>query len=224
MLEIDSVTISFGTKTILAGCYLGCKPGEVVGLLGRNGSGKSTLLKIIFGSLKAHFMHLRVDDKTVNCGFKSGKIGYLPQQSFMPPFYTVKRLLSQVSKELLTENIRAYLDKITEARLNNLSGGELKFLECLWVLSLPATYLLLDEPFSGISPLQIELLQEAIKIAAIKKGIILTDHLYHALMEISQEIVLLHNNAIYSIKEEDDLIRYNYLPDYLLSNTADDLK
>lgn len=224
MLEVDSVSIRFGNKSILAGCYLSCKPGEIIGLLGRNGSGKSTLLKIIFGSVKPDFMHLRVDDKITYCGFKSGKIGYLPQQSFMPPFYTVERLTSHVAQELLSERIKTYLNNIPETRLNNLSGGELKFLECLWVLSLPSEYLLLDEPFSGISPFQIELLQEAIKIAAKTKGIVLTDHLYRPLIEISNRIVLLHNKAIYPINEEDDLIRYNYLPDYLLSNTADDLK
>ena len=86
MLEIDSVTLNFGNRSILSGCYLNSKSGEVVGLLGRNGSGKSSLLKIIFGSLKADFMHLRIDGKIISRGFTGKNIGYLPQQGFLPLF------------------------------------------------------------------------------------------------------------------------------------------
>lgn len=70
MLEIDSVELDFWGKSILAGCYINCKPGEIVGLLGRNGSGKSCLLKIIFGSLNANFKHLRIDGKLIKEGLE----------------------------------------------------------------------------------------------------------------------------------------------------------
>ena len=89
MLEIDSVTFSYGNRSILSGCYLSCQPGEIVGLLGRNGSGKSTLLKIIFGSLKADVIHLRINHIRVKSGFSKRNIAYLPQESFLPPFYKV---------------------------------------------------------------------------------------------------------------------------------------
>lgn len=212
MLEIDSVTFGYGNRSILSGCYLSCQPGEIVGLLGRNGSGKSTLLKIIFGSLKADFMHLRINHIRVKSGFSKRNIAYLPQESFLPPFYKVCVLIKEISPKLVTDEIGDYLSKISETEYRNLSGGEQKFLECLWVLSQPGSYALLDEPFSGISPLQIELLQQSIRTSAQTKGIILTDHLYQPLLSISNRIILLHNNAIYSIKEESDLILYNYLP------------
>ena len=121
-------------------------------------------------------------------------------------------LIKEISPKLVTDEIGDYLSKISETEYRNLSGGEQKFLECLWVLSQPGSYALLDEPFSGISPLQIELLQQSIRTSAQTKGIILTDHLYQPLLSISNRIILLHNNAIYSIKEESDLILYNYLP------------
>ena len=215
MLEIDSITKDFGLRNILSGCYLNCRKGEVVGLLGRNGSGKSTLLKIIFGSVKANFMHLRIDGEIIGRGNTSKKIAYLPQQSFFPPFFKVGQLLYEVSPQLLSKPILLYLNKINTNTVNSLSGGELKFLECLWILSRPVPYVLLDEPFSGISPLQIELIQEAISLSSDSKGIILTDHLYRPLLEISTRIVLLHNKSNYAIEDESDLIRFQYIPDYL---------
>jgi ABC-type sugar transport system ATPase subunit len=62
-LSIDSVNQSFAEREVLSSVYLNCKIGEVVGLLGRNGSGKSTLLKIIFGSVKANFKYLNINNK-----------------------------------------------------------------------------------------------------------------------------------------------------------------
>lgn len=214
MLETDSVTLSFSGKSILAGCYIHCKAGEIVGLLGRNGSGKSCLLKIIFGSLKADFKHQRIDAKIIERGFNACNIAYLPQDGFFPPFLKVREILHTVTsnRDLILRN--ETINKMMGLKIRELSGGELRMLECIWILNHRATYILLDEPFSGVSPLQIEFLQQLIKEAGKAKGIILTDHIYHPLMQVSDRIVLLHNNAVYNINDESDLIRYNYLPNY----------
>ena len=83
-LFIDSVTHKFNQQTILNGVFINCKIGEVVGLLGRNGSGKSTLLKIIFGSTAADFKFLKINEKIIDKGYRSGEISYLPQDNFVP--------------------------------------------------------------------------------------------------------------------------------------------
>lgn len=215
MLEIDSVTLSFGNKDVLSGCYVSCRPGEVTGLLGRNGCGKSSLLKIIFGSLKAGFMHLRIDGKIIKRAFKGRDVAYLPQNNFMPSFLTVKQVLKDCDTDVITGGVSEWLQKVAGNRLNSLSGGELRFLECLWTLSRPATYVLLDEPFSEIAPLQIEILQQLIRLKSTTKGIILTDHFYRPLMEVSDRIVLMHNNAVYTIRTEADLVLYQYIPDVM---------
>jgi lipopolysaccharide export system ATP-binding protein len=215
MLFIDSAELSFDGRQILSGCYLQCDKGEVVGLLGRNGSGKSSLLKIIFGTLKASFKHLRIDDVIVKNGFDNNRVVYLPQDNFLPPFITMKKLLGSLSSEILAclddvEFIKESMDK----NIGQLSGGMQRFVEAIWLLGQKADYILLDEPFSGLAPIHIELLQKIIRELGQKKGIILTDHLYRPLLEISSRVVLLHNNSVYPIKTEDDLIRYNYIPDY----------
>lgn len=214
MLEIDSVELSFWGKTILSGCYLHCKSGEVFGLLGRNGSGKSSLLKIIFGSLRADFKHLRIENKIIQSGFLTGKVAYLPQQHFMLPFLKVSEIYQSFSpfikEQLLMEDP---LNIELNGRLNELSNGQQRFLECLWILSKPAEYILLDEPFSAIAPIQIEFLQKIIMQTGKTKAIVLTDHIYRPLLEVSNRVILLHNNAVYNIESDDDLIRYNYIPD-----------
>lgn len=213
MLEIDSVCLSFWGRHILSGCYLNCKPGEVLGLLGRNGSGKSSLLKIIFGSLTADFKHLRLEDKIINKGYLTGQLAYLPQQHFMLPFLSVAEIYKTFTPFI---NKRLIADQLVlanqEGTLQGLSNGQLRFLECLWILSQPACYILLDEPFSAIAPVQIEFLQQIIIETGKTKAIILTDHIYRPLLSVSSRVVLLFNNAVYNINSEEDLIRYNYIP------------
>lgn len=214
MLEIDSVSLSFWGRSVLSGCYLHCKAGEVVGLLGRNGSGKSSLLKIIFGALKADFKHLRLNGRIIQKGYTTGQIAYLPQQHFMLPFLRVSEVfevLSPFIKDCLLAEDYLTVDK--KKRINELSNGQQRFLECLWILSQPAGFILLDEPFSAIAPIQIEFLQQMIAEAGKHKGIVLTDHIYRPLISVSSRVVLLHNNVVYNIASDDDLIRYNYIPD-----------
>lgn len=139
----------------------------------------------------------------------------MPQEKFFPPFIKVKEILHEISfnRDFIFEN--ETVNRVLNQQVRDLSGGELRFIECLWILNHPAAYILLDEPFSGLSPMQIEFLQEIIRQVGKIKGIILTDHVYRPLLEVSSRVVLLHNNAVYNIKEESDLIRYNYIPDYL---------
>lgn len=213
MLEIDSVSLSFWGRQVLSGCYLNCKPGEVLGLLGRNGCGKSSLLKIIFGSLKADFKHLRINGKIISKGYLTGQIAYLPQQHFMLPFHKVSEIV-EVFSPLIKQHLLAeeHLNIDLGKRLDELSNGQQRFLECLWILSRPVDYILLDEPFSAIAPIQVEFLQKIIIETGRYKAIVLTDHMYRPLLAVSTRVVLLNNNAVYNIYGDDDLIRYNYLP------------
>lgn len=214
MLVIDSVSVSFLGRNVLSGCYLHCSPNEVVGLLGRNGSGKSTLLKVIFGSQQPDFKHLRIDERIICQAYAEGKVAYLPQQPFLLPFMKVREALSALPARTLEEllDLGDFHSKI-DNNLGTLSQGEQRIVECLWALHRPADYILLDEPFSAIAPLFIEFLQSVIRKQAATKGIILTDHLYRPLLQVADRIVLLHNNAIYSIKDPGDLVQYNYLPE-----------
>jgi len=130
-LSIDSVNQSFVDHEVLSSVYLNCKIGEVVGLLGRNGSGKSTLLKIIFGSVKANFKYLSINNKKYDRGYLSKKLSYLPQDNFIPNQITVSQAINTFCKKQRTELKQIdFVINHLKAKFYNLSGGERRFMEC----------------------------------------------------------------------------------------------
>jgi len=214
-LFIDSVNRSFADREVLSSVYLNCEVGEVVGLLGRNGSGKSTLLKIIFGSVKANFKYLNINNRVYNKGYLSKSLSYLPQDNFIPDQINVSQAI-----DIFCKKHRAVLHQIEfvknhlNSKFYNLSGGERRFLECLLMIYSNTEYALLDEPFSQLSPLWVEELKNHINDAKAYKGFIITDHYYKSILDVSDRIVLLHNRCNYTIRNEADLILHGYLPGF----------
>lgn len=215
-LEVDSIRKSFGDKQVLTDIALTCQPGDIIGLLGRNGTGKSTLLKIIFGSLFTDHKFIRINDKILNQPFKSkSKIAFLPQENFLPKNITVKKAIDIYSrggdqKGFLDDEV---LSKVTGTKIGNLSGGESRYLEVKLLLNLDSIYVLLDEPFNGISPLHVELIKSMILNKASQKGIILTDHDYRNVLDVANKIYLLFDGGLKSVKSRQDLIDWGYVPE-----------
>ncbi len=210
---IDSAQHSFGERKILNNVYLKCCVGEVVGVLGRNGCGKSTLLKIIFGTIKPHYKHLRIDDKIAQRGFLSGKIAYLSQSFFIPHYLklaTVIKLYTNKYQHLLLELpiFNAHLNE----RIDNLSGGNRRLAEALLIIYSDAKYVLLDEPFSQLSPLLIEEIKTNINAMLSYKGFVITDHYYQHVLNYASRTILLHNGCNYNINNLEDLQLHGYLP------------
>lgn len=214
-LSIDSVNQSFADREVLSSVYLNCKIGEVVGLLGRNGSGKSTLLKIIFGSLKANFKYLNINNIVYEKGYLSKNLSYLPQDNFIPKQITVMQAIHTFCKIKQTDLKQIeFVDNHLNAKFYDLSGGERRFIECLLMVYSDVQYVLLDEPFSQLSPLWIEELKKHINKLKADRGFIITDHYYKSILDVSDRIVLLHNQCNYTINNEEDLVTYGYLPGF----------
>lgn len=216
-LHADSILKSYDSRVILSDIYLGCRTGEIVGLLGRNGSGKSTLLKIIFGSLKADNRFVRVDDQVLSGVSDSHRhIKYIPQDDFLPRHIKIKRLIELFcpsGKEELIEAhplVRQYLNR----RSRELSGGERRIVEILLSIYSDSQFILIDEPFNGISPKQVEQIKALIKRESANKGFIITDHSYRNILEIADRVVLIHDGAMRQIKEPSDLVKWGYVPQF----------
>jgi len=216
LLEVDSIRKAFGDKQVLTDIALKCQPGDIIGLLGRNGSGKSTLLKIIFGTLFTDYKFIRINDEILDQPFKTKNIiSYLNQDNFLPKNITVKQVVEIYSDDLDQKGFLEdeVLTKVLGTKIRNLSGGESRYLEVKLILTLDSLFVLLDEPFNGISPLHIEIVKNMIIDKSVKKGIILTDHDYRNVLDVANKYYLLFDGGLKPIKTKQDLIDWGYVPD-----------
>lgn len=219
ILEIDSIQKKFDYKSVLSDVYLKCETGEIIGLLGRNGSGKSTLLKIIFGILDADFKFVRIDgvikNKTSDL-FK--EISYLSQEDFIPNSFSVKRAIQlSIDKDKIADFYQDdFINSLKDKKINHLSGGELRYLEIKLILSNSSKFVLLDEPYNGLSPIMIDKINQLIIENSSKKGIIITDHNYENVIKISSKLILIKEGKTFHLKDKNELIDRGYLREGLI--------
>jgi len=212
-LKVDSVELEFDGRKILQDVYLSCKQGEIIGLLGRNGCGKSSLLKIIFGLLTPGYKYVAINDEFIHHGYLKSRMAYLPQHNYLPKGIKIKALASMLIEPLFWDEFSAHpvFIKCGEKVIGELSGGEQRMLETLMVIYNRADFILLDEPFTHISPVQIEDFKPILKRCAQRKGIIITDHQYYNVLDVSDRIILLNNGSTKHITHVDELAVYGYI-------------
>jgi ABC-type multidrug transport system ATPase subunit len=216
LLEVDSVICSINGKHLLTDVSLQCRQGEIIGILGRNGSGKSTLLKIIFGTQRAENSWIRINAKVYSQPFKAGNlISYLPQFNYLPTSISIRKTISiflpdRKQREALFHD--AHVQKHLHKKVGQLSGGELRYLQILLLLHLNTPFLLLDEPFSGIEPLYRDEIKKLLISHKKDKGIMITDHDYKNIIDVSDSLKLIANGVCNHIKEVRQLERWNYIP------------
>ena len=215
ILEIDSVFKSYNNQNLLSDVYLKCQTNEIIGLLGRNGSGKSTLLKIIFGIVSAENKFVRINGIVKSRTSQLLKdVSYLPQENFIPNHLSVQKAIQLAIDKQNLNNF--YEDEIIQAikskNIKHLSGGELRFLEIKIILNNESKFALLDEPFNGLSPLQIEKVIKLIQQNASRKGIIITDHNYQSVLKVATKLNLLKSRKLHVINNNDELLLHGYIP------------
>ncbi|SNV41141.1 Lipopolysaccharide export system ATP-binding protein LptB [Chryseobacterium taklimakanense] len=212
-LQIDSIRKSFGSKTILQDIYLSCKKGQVVGMLGRNGTGKSTIFKIAFGLMKAENSFVRIDKVMQNQFDRKRRLGYLPQNSFLPRNIEIKNLISlfcNTENSFVLEN-HPFVKPFLKSRPRELSGAEQRIIEILLLIFSENEFVMLDEPFHSLSPKVVEEIKKLLKEKKLEKGFIISDHLYQDVMEISDRIYLLSDTSLRQISNTDELKFYKYV-------------
>ncbi|MBK0379090.1 ATP-binding cassette domain-containing protein [Mucilaginibacter segetis] len=212
-LKVDSVALAFNGRNILQSVYLNCRQGEVIGLLGRNGCGKSSLLKIIFGTLNADHKYVSINDEFIHKGYLNNRIAYLPQHNYLPAGVKIEKLARILVDPKLWDDfiqIPVYRNKFNKT-ISSLSGGELRQLETMIIIHSRAEFILLDEPFTHISPIQADEFKPVIRACAKHKGIIVTDHQYHNILDVSDKIILLTDGVTKHLTNHEELITYGYL-------------
>lgn len=210
-LYIDSLSFSRGGKNIITNLYLTCGPNEVVGIVGRNGSGKSTLMNIIFGQTKPDFAFMRCNGVKFEKGYQTKEIVYLPQGGFLPR----ELLLSEALRFLEIDDPDLlelpFIQQNFKNRLSSLSLGMIRFFETLLILHTKHSFSLLDEPFIGLSPIYIDLIKEHIQLVKHRKGILISDHYFRQVMDISDRLYLLKDSRLIQVFSENDLVFGGYL-------------
>lgn len=213
-LQIDSINKSFGDKKILNDIFLSCVKGKITGLVGRNGCGKSTLLKIIFGIEKTENKFILAGDKKINnISDSRDVINYLPQENFLPNNIKIKTLinlfLDKKNRSFLIENI--YIKPLLNKQNQELSGGEKRILEIFLIIHSNAEFILLDEPFNGVSPIIKDYINNYLKEMKSLKGYIITDHDYENVISLADNIVFLKDGYLKEIKHPSELVELGYL-------------
>lgn len=189
---------------------------DILGVFGRNGCGKSTLLKMIFGTQKKGLIEISIDGKTINPSknISEERIAYLPQDSFLPKNIKVRDVIPIYFSEEKKQDIIFYdplIAKLASKKVGELSLGQVRYLEVLLVGNLNHSFLMLDEPFSMIDPLYKVEIKNLLNKLKVEKGIIITDHYYEDVLDITSKNLLIKDGIIMNIESKEDLKQLEYL-------------
>ncbi len=215
MLKLQAVNLSksYRGRKVVDDVSLEIRQGEVVGLLGPNGAGKTTTFYIVVGLARPDFGNVLLDGEDITdlpmyLRARSG-ISYLPQEPSVFRKLTVEENLLAVletlpvSVEQRRDRVEELLAQIGLEGVRNspahvLSGGERRRLEIARSLVLSPSFVLLDEPFSGIDPLTVVDLQKIIAdLSTAGIGVLVTDHNVRETLAVTDRAYIINNGKIF---------------------------
>jgi lipopolysaccharide export system ATP-binding protein len=241
MLKLQAVDLSksYRGRKVVDNVELEIGQGEVVGLLGPNGAGKTTTFYIIVGLARPDSGRVllngeEITDLPMYLRARSG-ISYLPQEpSVFRQLTSEQNLLAVLETLPLTPEqqrdrleellVQMGLETVRQSKAYTLSGGERRRLEIARSLTLQPSFILLDEPFSGIDPLTVKDLQEIIReLSRSGIGVLITDHNVRETLNVTDRAYILRNGKIFRKGRPDELsndpeVRRVYLGDHFRLN------
>jgi lipopolysaccharide export system ATP-binding protein len=241
MLKLQAVDLSksYRGRKVVDDVELEIGQGEVVGLLGPNGAGKTTTFYILVGLARPDSGRVllngdEITDLPMYLRARSG-ISYLPQEpSVFRQLTSEENLLAVLETLPLTPEqqrdrleellMQMGLETVRTSKAYNLSGGERRRLEIARSLTLQPSFILLDEPFSGIDPLTVKDLQEIIRdLAKSGIGVLITDHNVRETLSVTDRAYILKSGKIFRKGRPDELsddpeVRRVYLGDHFRLN------
>ena len=238
-LQAVELSKSYQGRKVVDDVDLEIGQGEVVGLLGPNGAGKTTTFYILVGLARPDSGRVLLDGDDITelpmyLRARSG-ISYLPQEPSVFRQLSVEDNLLAVLETLpLTpeqqrdrlEELLAKmgLEMVRHNRAHTLSGGERRRLEIARSLVLEPTFILLDEPFSGIDPLTVVDIQKIIAdLSAAGIGVLVTDHNVRETLNVTDRAYIIHNGKVFRAGtpgelSDDPEVRRVYLGDHFRLN------
>ena len=206
---VDDVSVEVGTS-------------EIVGLLGPNGAGKSTTFYMIVGSIKPNMGEISYDGQIITKFpmFRRARlgIGYLPQDTSIFQKLTVEENIESVlevmgiDKQMRRRRKTELMDELgishlAKSKAYTLSGGECRRAEIARALAADPSFILLDEPFSGIDPIAVQDIKQIIfHLRERNLGVLVTDHNAAEMLEIVDRAYLITDGKITLAGSPEELI------------------
>jgi lipopolysaccharide export system ATP-binding protein len=212
-LETKEISKAYRGRRVVDDVSVALEQGEVVGLLGPNGAGKTTSFYMIVGLISPDSGQIFLDgqDITQLPMYQRARrgISYLPQEPSVFRKLTVEENLMAILEtqsmrprerrermEQLIEELG--LGKVRRSRGYMLSGGERRRVEIARSLVINPSFLLLDEPFSGIDPIQVLELQRIIfELKRQNIGILVTDHNVRETLMVTDRAYIINNGRLF---------------------------
>ncbi|MCL5069254.1 MAG: ABC transporter ATP-binding protein [Thaumarchaeota archaeon] len=205
-LQVIDITKRFGNLVALRECALEISSEGVFGLIGPNGSGKTTLFNIITGFSRPNSGKIVFDGKNIAGRnpvtiSRSGLVRTFQLSRIFPNLSVWENLEVSRPKHVPESRIEEMLDLVNLKEQKRIRGGRLSYgqkkqLDIARALMLDPSVLLLDEPTAGLEPSMVRSMMEQIKyIHDLKKGVFIIEHNMNVIMNIAEEIFVLHNGT-----------------------------
>lgn len=205
-LEVKNLKKSFGEKEVLHGISFSIESGRALGLLGRNGAGKTTTIRILMDVFKANEGSITLDGKEFHPG--DFQIGYLPEERGLYPKKGVQEQIMYLAAlrgldgKTAKKQTMHWLERLGVAeyagkKLETLSKGNQQKVQLAQTLVCNPDIIILDEPFSGLDPVNSQVLKDVIR-EQIQEGklVIFSSHQMSYVEEFCEDIVLLNHGDV----------------------------
>lgn len=228
LLELKNIDKSFGEKKVLKGVSFVAESGKAFGLLGRNGAGKTTSIRILMNVFPADAGEVLTDGKPID--YDKISLGYLPEERGL---YPKKLIIDQLvyfaelrgmKRTDAVQSVDRWLKRLElyeyrNKRLDTLSKGNQQKIQLITALAHDPQIVILDEPFSGLDPVNAILLKDVVKEQIARGKIVLfSSHHMSYIEEFCDSIAILNAGKVVLHGDLREIKR-NYVRDRLVVRT-----
>jgi lipopolysaccharide export system ATP-binding protein len=221
-LSAEDLGKTYRSRRVVHGVNISVDQGEVVGLLGPNGAGKTTSFYMIVGLIPLDSGRVCIDDKEITdvpmyLRARNYGISYLPQEPSVFRKLTVEEnILAVLEAQPISwherrERMERLMDQlglghIRKSKGYSLSGGERRRVEIARCLCISPSFILLDEPFSGIDPIAVLDIQKIIfDLKASGIGVLITDHNVRETLSVTDRAYIINEGRIFRAGTPEEL-------------------
>lgn len=202
MLEVKNITKNYGKNRAVDNLSFNVKDGEIFGLLGENGAGKTTTFRIIMGLIDADSGEVLLDGKKINYDI-TDEIGFVTEERSLLTKLTVLEqltfygVLKGINEQTIEKDIDRWLEKFEISNYKNrkikeLSKGNQQKIQFISAIINHPKLLILDEPFTGLDPINVKMIKEAIyELQKEGTSIIFSSHQMEYIEDFCEKLVIL---------------------------------